>query len=458
VHVGIDFGTTNTVVAVVDDAHSSPRVLPIDGDARTMRTMLYVARDHATHFGAAAIRRYRERNVGRLPRFVKKYIGEIDIELGELSAKGYDLKGGAVVVDVFTDVDADSPGRLLHSLKGPLATDYTGTTIFGRDYTLEDLIAAFLEDVRRRVEEQTGRSVRRAVFGRPVHFASAENDELKNAHAQDRLEAAAHAAGFKDVQFEYEPIGACLAYAARRSGGDQRVLVFDFGGGTLDLAVVHFRADGRRDILATGGLGIAGDHFDRALFRAVMAEHFGRDVRWGQQRLPLPEHIVAALGDWQDLAGLSNAKTIYFLREAQRDCDAPIQLLALEDLIARGYAFDVYDRVERAKVELSRARAAEIAFAAGTIDVWRIAARTRFETAIAQERRAIAAAVDDVLARAGVSPSQIDHVVRTGGSSSIPCIVELLHTRFGPQKIRDEDHYTAVAAGLALRAAEWQKK
>jgi hypothetical chaperone protein len=142
------------------------------------------------------------------------------------------------------------------------------------------------------------------------------------------------------------------------------------------------------------------------------------------------------------------------VREAQRDCTAPIQMLALEDLVTKGYGYDLYERVERAKVALSTARIAELAYAADAIDVWRIATRAQFEAAIAPERRAVAALIDDTLARAQVSARDIDHVVRTGGSSSIPCFVELLTERFGQQKIHSEDLLTGVAAGLAVRAAQ----
>lgn len=452
-HLGIDFGTTNTVAAIVEHAGAAPRVLRLDGDARTLRTMLYVERDQTMHYGAAAVRRYRELNVGRLPRYIRQYIGEIDIELGELLAKGYDLKGGAVVLDVYSDVDADSPGRLMHALKGPLATDYEGTHVFGTHYTLEDLIASFLREVRRRVCEQTGVDVRSAVLGRPVNFAHAAS-AADNQRAQDRLMAAARAAGFEHVTFEYEPVGASLAYAAHDGGRDERVLVFDFGGGTLDLAVVERSAAGAHRILATGGLGIGGDRFDRALFQATLLSWFGRDVRWGAQRLAMPAHLLDALGDWQDIATLSNAPTIQFLREAQRDCDDPIRLLALEELIMKGYGYDLYERVERGKVELSRARVAEIGYAAGAIDVWQMATRAQFEEVIAPDRRAVGALIDDVLARAGVRAAQIDHVVRTGGSSMIPSFVRLLEDRFGAEKLHSEDMFTAVAAGLAVRSSQ----
>ncbi len=446
-HIGIDFGTTNTVVAVMGAGDAQPRVLPLEEDSRTVRTAMYVERDHTITIGGAAIRLYREQNVGRVPRFVKQHIGVIDIEMGELLAKGYDLKGGHVIVDVFTDVDADAPGRLLHALKGPLATDYPGTTLFGRFYALEALIGAFLERVAERVESQTGVRPRSAVLGRPVHFANARSD-ADDARAEARLREAAALAGIAHVAFEQEPVGAALAYTAR-SG---TAFVFDFGGGTLDTAVVRIDGNGEQRVLATGGLGIAGDHFDQTVFRRVLLPWFGGRVRWGPQRLPLPTHLLDALGDWQNIPMLSNADVLGFLREAQRDCTDPIRLMALEELITKGYGYDLYERVERAKIDLSRAQVALIGYEAGAIDVWQPLLRTQFEALIAQERRQVGQLIDDTLARSGLAADQIDVVLCTGGSSAIPCFEALLAGRFGAEKLVTQAQFTGVATGLAVRA------
>jgi hypothetical chaperone protein len=446
-HVGIDFGTTNTVVAVIGDDDAKPRVLPLDGDSRTLRTAMYVERDQNITIGDAAIRLYREQNVGRVPRFVKQYIGTIDIEMGELLAKGYDLKGGQVIVDVFTDVDADAPGRLLHALKGPLATDYAGTTLFGRSYALEALIGAFLQRVAERIEIRTGVRPRSAVLGRPVRFANAR-DDADDARAEARLREAAALAGFEQVVFEREPIGAALAFT-QRSGV---AFVFDFGGGTLDTAVVRLYPDGEQRVLSTGGIGIAGDHFDQAVFRRVLLPWFGGRARWGPQRLPLPAHLLDALGDWQNIPMLSNADVLGFLREAQRDCTDPIRLMALEELISKGYGYDLYERVERAKVALSQAHATVIGYEAGAIDVWQPLLRAQFEAIIAQERRQIGGLIDDTLARSGLDATEIDVVVRTGGSSAIPCFEALLAGRFGADKVVAHALFTGVASGLAVRA------
>ena len=260
-------------------------------------------------------------------------------------------------------------------------------------------------------------------------------------------------AGFQKVAFEAEPVGAALAFGAQgANAGAKHVLVFDFGGGTLDVAVVRLEGDAH-EVLATGGIGIGGDTFDQIIFRKALLPWFGSASRWGNGHA-LPAHILEALGDWQDIPQLATAGTLRFIREAQHTSTDPLRLLALEDLISKGYAYDVYERVEGAKTALSSRRFAVIAHDEGAVALWQPLSRAQFESFIARERRLIAQVIDDTLHRAGMDATQIDHVVRTGGSSSIPAFVDLLTERFGREKIVAKSLFTGVAMGLAVKAAQ----
>jgi hypothetical chaperone protein len=455
-YLGLDFGTTNTVAAILG-ADGTPQVLPLDPvtpETGVLRTLLYVERDGTFHCGSEAVQLHRTQNVGRMPRFAKAWVGVIDIEIGDAVVKGYNIPGGAMTVEVFTDVDADAPGRLLHSLKGPLATDYPGTKLFGHEYSLEELIAEFLSRVRRRVKEVTGQEVEVATFGRPVNFAGAAN-EADNAQAEKRLHKAAELAGFKQVTFELEPIAAGLAFGVQHEVcPGSHALVFDFGGGTLDVAILRMQPDGSQRVLATGGVGIAGDHFDQAIFRRAVLPWLGAGVRWGAQRLEMPGHLLDALGDWQDVLTLWNSHTLAFLRQLQSNCSNPLRVMALEDFIFKGYAFDLYEQVEQSKVTLSDVRFAAVNFDAEAISIWQPLTRSQFESYIAQDGRAIREMVTQTLARAGIHASDVDYVIRTGGSSSIPYFVEMLGGMFGHEKIIESDRFTSVASGLAVRAAQ----
>jgi hypothetical chaperone protein len=455
-YLGLDFGTTNTVAAILGN-DGKPQVLPLDPAAPevgTLRTLLYVERDGTFHCGSEAVRLHRAQNVGRMPRFAKAWVGLIDIEIGDAVVKGYNIPGGAMTVEVFADVDADAPGRLMHSLKGPLATDYPGTKLFGRDYSLEELIAEFLLRVRIQIESLTGQKVDAATFGRPVRFAGGTN-EAASERAEQRLLKAAELAGFKQTTFEMEPIAAGLAYGVQRDlRHGSHALVFDFGGGTLDVAILRVQSDGSQRVLATGGVGIAGDRFDQAIFRRAVLPWLGAGVRWGAQRLEMPGHLLDALGDWQDVLTLWNSHTLAFLRQVQSNCTNPLRIMALEDFIFKGYAFDLYEQVEQSKVALSDARFAAVNFDAEAISIWQPLTRPQFESYIAQDGRAIRDMVVQTLERADIGASDIAYVIRTGGSSSIPYFVEMLGSMFGREKVVESDRFTSVASGLVVRAAQ----
>jgi hypothetical chaperone protein len=447
-NIGIDFGTTNTVVAVSDE-NRAVRVLPLDASANAdaLRTMLYFERDGDIYIGADAIHKYYAQHVGRVPRLSSQWIGFLDVDIAEFTAKGYEIKGGSTIVDVYADVDAESPGRLLHALKTPLASNYRGTKIFGKFYALEELIAQFLRHVRERVEHELGESVTRATFGRPVNFVGA-SDEAANQRAESRLRQAAELAGFAQVDFVMEPIAAGRSFTQTQPHA-RTILIFDFGGGTLDVAILQ-RQEFELRVLATGGVGIAGDHFDQLLFKRALWRWFGQGVKWGEQKLDFPQHMLDALGDWQDVPTLCNLDTLNFLRQAQGECSDPARLMALESLIFAGHAYPLYERVEQCKAALSSQRWSLIEYEAAAIAIWQPIMRAQFETYLAPARRAIERMLLDTLARAHVGADEIDLVVRTGGSSSIPLFIDLLQSTFGRAQFTEHDLFTSVARGLAL--------
>jgi hypothetical chaperone protein len=444
--VGIDFGTTNSGVGVFDG--EILRILPIDqsgADAGVVRTLLYLTRNDQVYVGQAAIDAYYEQNIGRARRMVKEVVGEILVVAAEVPPH---LRSVHVMVDELM------PGRLFQSLKSGLKeASFKGTQVFGQMYTLEALIGLYLGKVRKRIKDVLGQEVTSVVLGRPVNFGS---DASLNAMAERRLRAAAQSAGFDDITFELEPVAAALAFE-RTIRRPQNILVFDFGGGTLDLTVMRIGGQERK-VLATGGINIAGDTFDREIIRHRLLDHFGRGTTIGERGLPFPIHLTEALTHWQEIPALSAPKTLRLLDEAQRTGSNPSRVRALESLVVNNYGFAMFDAVEQAKRDLSDAYSAVIRLWAKDIDLWQMLTRAQFEALIAGHRRTIAARVEDIVERSGLNPDEIDAVVRTGGSSQIPCFIALLAERFGVQKLRLENTFSGVTAGLAIRAWELDNK
>jgi hypothetical chaperone protein len=451
--IGIDFGTTNSGAAVVEG--DAVRALPLDPASRdpaVMPSVLYVTREHQVFLGQEAISTYYRQHVGRPSHMVREEIGEIEITLSDVgSVKGYPVGPQEIVRTVHTMVDALSPGRLLRSLKSALATSYEGTRIFDRSYTLEELIAAFLGGVRERAQAVTGRHVAGAVLGRPVHFTESRGEE-DDRRAEARLRAAAIAAGFGEVRFELEPVAAAVHYAQGLERA-ANLLVFDLGGGTLDITVMR-AGGGVQEVYAVGGLGIAGDTFDRRLMAGTVLDHFGRGSTYGPDQAPFPPRYTDALLDWQTLPELSRPAEMRFLRQAQRTSSDPRALRALESLLVRNAAAQLYDAVETAKMALSSAPFATITLRDKDLDLWQPVTRSQFEALIAEDQARIETVVHEVLGEAGLRPAQIDAVVRTGGSSQIPCLAQGLLERAFPGKVVQHAVFRGVAAGLAIRAAE----
>lgn len=442
VKVGLDFGTSNSGVAVSDGQHV--RLLPIDRQnllPEVVKTILYVTRDDRRYIGQEAVELYYRHNVNRMRRFVKKWAGEIEFTGAEMF----------YVRDVYVYVDELSPGRLLQYLKtalrkGGAAGTYRGTQIFDRYYSVAELVQAYLEQLKLRAEEELGEPIQAVTLGRPVRF---NPDPALDQSAEQTLREAAHAAGFSQVEFELEPVAAALYYELSLAR-PQNVLIFDFGGGTLDISIMRLGDPRRRQVFANGGIDIAGTDFDRLIIQQRMLAHFGVDE---VQHMPDLYELVQAVPDWIALPELSTPQTRHNLERAIRAGIAPVRLKALESLIFNDLAFSFYNHVEAAKIALSTQGAALIALREPGIDLWELYTRLQFEHDIREYARRIEAVLMDTLAASGLEAGQIDAVVKTGGSSSIPAFTAMLGRIFGPHKVVASSALSSVTAGLAVRAA-----
>ncbi|MFN8474695.1 MAG: Hsp70 family protein [Anaerolineae bacterium] len=438
----MDFGTTNSGISLYDGQRVE--LLPLDptnANPRVARSALYITNDQNVAIARAALQEYFEQNLGRTVKLERVWVGEIEQVFAELPA---------FIRDVYAWVDANSPGRLLISFKSGLReADYAGTIIGQFFLSLEDLIGSYLYTTRLRAERALGRPQRSIVLGRPVRFAA---DPQADRIAQERLIEAALRAGYEDISLEYEPIAAAYHYAAGVAR-EENILVFDFGGGTLDLTVMRIGPK-RREVLATGGLPIAGDVFDQKLVRAKLAEHFGEHTVYGprQSRLPVPSWIYDTLADWQTLVTLQSPENRRMLDEIKRTAQEPRKIQALTDLVANNYGLRMFEAAETAKRQLSRRLETEILLAGPSFTIRQPVTRAEFETIIRPEIQAVDALIDETLARSGLAPREIDAVIRTGGSSEIPVFQRMLAHKFGEEKVRSIDIFSSVTSGLGIIA------
>jgi hypothetical chaperone protein len=290
-----------------------------------------------------------------------------------------------------------------------------------------------------------GEPIEEVTLGRPVKFSESPEQDHR---AQETLRQAAHEAGFRKVDFELEPIAAALDYE-QSIDRPQNAVIFDFGGGTLDIAVMRLGDPDKRKVYASGGVDIAGSDFDRAIIEKRMLSHFGfGDVR----RHPEIMEMIHAIPDWMALPELGTPINKNILEKAIQSGVVPVRLKALEGLIYNDLAFTFYNRVEAGKIALSSDGATIISLEDKDIALWELYTRHQFETDIAHYLADVEKVLLDTLAKSGLDIEEIDAVVKTGGSSNIPLFTGMLERIFGKEKVKQSSSFTSVVAGLAIKA------
>ncbi len=348
-------------------------------------------------------------------------------------------------------------GRFFQAIKTILPNrTFTETIVNNQSYQLEDLIAFFLRYLKAKADEVTRQDVKRVVMGRPAVFSpDAAEDEL----AQDRLRMAARLAGFEEIHFQYEPIAAAFAYEARISS-PERVLVGDFGGGTSDFTVVQL--DPRRqgltgragDILATGGIPVAGNKYDSATMWHKLTPRFGRGATyesWGKQ-LEVPDTLHRQICQWDQIVFLRNAPKLDLIWRLARLSSDPAAFERLESLVKDNQGFALFQMIEGAKIALTTQDTARMHFTHPRIAIDEQLTLAEFNHNSADLTGAIAGKLDEFLASARIAPTSVETVFLTGGTSFIRSLRSEFTRRFAGAKIRDGGEFTSVGDGLALSA------
>lgn len=421
--IGLDFGTTNSAIAVADAGQEATLASFGDGSNTTtsFRSILYFpARDRSATVKA-------ETKAG--PEAISSYL------------------------------EADSKGRLILSIKSYLASRlFTSTQINGRYYTLEDLIAIILRRLRTTVIEQFGVPATGVVIGRPVRFAGVET-QADETLALDRLRSAAYLAGFSEVTFELEPVAAAYQYETQLDH-DELVLIGDFGGGTSDFTLAQLgpgrKQSGRNPVLGTAGVAIAGDTFDSRIMMNLVAPKLGLGSHYVSlgKELPVPVWPYSQLSSWHRMFLLRDPKTMAVLREVRNQASEPDKIAALIQIISENLGYALYRAVESTKVELTENDNAGFEFGHSSVNMEDTLERWRFESWIQEDIQNIATCVKTLISQHNVNSHDIGSVFLTGGSSFVPYVRRFFARTFGSDKLKGGEELTTVARGLALRALE----
>ena len=411
--MGIDFGTTNSSVArlLPDGRVELARFPQNQGDTETFRSLLYLEKAARGSLHAWAG-----------PRAIEHYL------------------------------QADPKGRLVQSLKSFLSdAGLKGTEVFGRFYTVEELIARMLRELRQQAEQIFGFPVHEAVVGKPVRFVGSSGPET-DAAALCRLRLAFEQAGFTRVEFAYEPLGAACHYEAALDH-EELILIGDFGGGTSDFSLLRVGPDVDRQHTLAGhaGVGFAGDAFDAKIVRHVVSPALGAGTKLVSlgKRLPVPGWVYHKLERWHHLSFLRSRDVMQMLDSVRAQAEEPGRIDALMLLIEEDMGLELHRAVQQTKVALSHQRQAPFHFGGIRAEVTQV----EFESWIAEELTQMAACIDGLLAGSGVDAKAVDAVFLTGGTSLVPAVRRIFEQRFGADRIRAGGEFTSVARGLARLGA-----
>jgi hypothetical chaperone protein len=413
VSCGVDFGTSNSTVAIV--RKSVPELVPVDGDRLTIPTALFfTSTGRHVAFGREAIRKYTDGEAGRFMRAIKSILGR----------------------------------SLFHE----------STPIQGRQVPFSEVLSIFIGHLKESADRRAGREISHVVLGRPVQFI--DDDEEADRQAQADLERAARKVGFRHVEFQFEPIAAALYYE-QDTKSEEVVFVVDVGGGTADFSIVKVspenakKPDRQDDILANRGVRIGGTDFDRMLSLAHVMPllGFGTPMRNGNG--DVPKWIYHDLSTWSQIPFLYSQKTMTMLRSIRYDAERQDLVGRLMEVIERQEGHRIIDRVERAKIALTDEQETRLDLEMVDPGVGIRLDRHQLENGIRPAVDRIRKIIAETIRDAGLEAGDVRAVFLTGGSTMVPAIQENVSRTFQNAKLIAGDMFGSVGKGLGLDA--WRK-
>lgn len=412
--IGIDFGTTNTVLAIAGaDGSVVTASFEIDGE---------------TSGGCRTVLTFTPAEEGAAP---------VQVEIGPWAIRRY--------------LAAPAECRFVQSPKSYLGSRlFQETRIFGRSWRLEDMIAAFLGELTERAGGVTG-PMANCIAGRPVTFWGNDPDD---GLAMTRLRAAYGDAGLGEPGFVYEPVAASY-YFATRLRQDATVLVADLGGGTTDFSVIRYGiGDGPPKVtpIAHRGVGIGGDRFDFRIVQNAVAPLVGKGTAYSSfgKRYDMPAAYFNRIANWHEFSFLRTPEVLRDLRQLARQSEAPEKLERLLALVDGNLGFHLNHRVTAAKAALSAADTVTLSLQDLGVDIACTIARCDFDAWIAADLAELDRHLDLVMEESRRAGTEVDVVFMTGGSSLVPAVRRRFESRFGADRIQAGDEFQSVAKGLAL--------
>jgi hypothetical chaperone protein len=440
--IGFDFGTATCSVAHV--VNNEVQAIPLNGDELLIPSTLCAPnRETVSEY---LYRHWDIKPIGTVSE------GLLRSSINTNRYEGFDvlrddLRFGKQATDLYLEDPTDfyyvkSPKSFL----GMLGLDEIRYAIF------EDIVCAMMANVKQRTELSLQQEVDSAVIGRPVTFHN-RGGEKSNQQAINILHKAATRAGFKHIEFQFEPVAAGLEYEASLTS-DQNVLIVDIGGGTSDCSLIRMGPDwvGKHErsetLLGHTGSFTGGNDLDIHLANKNFMSEFGKDTET-RSGLPVPNMPFwesIAINDVEAQRRFYARNNIHELKQIQQTAQQPDKLQRLIEVHENTLGYSLVAEAEQAKIALSSADhyQACIDLPSGPLDI--PVTTEAMERAVTTPVRRIKKLVEETIAQAAVKP---DVIYITGGSSRSPVLRSAVQSAAGDIPMANGDYFGSVTAGLA---------
>ena len=356
-------------------------------------------------------------------------------------------------------------GRFIKSIKQILSrSSFTETRIHNKRYNASDLVAIILKELKSRADELIGQDCRKAVIGRPVFF---DDDNIqKDILAQNRLNKAAEIAGFTEVRFQFEPIGAAFAYEKKLTK-KENVLVADLGGGTTDFTYLVLdpakvgSLDRKNDMMATGGIYVGGDSFDSAFMWEKGTPYFGKHTTYEAtpgKVLTVPNSLFANICSWEQMNFFNGQRIKKDIEAYYYFSGNNPKFKNLITLIENNLGYSVFQAIEKTKITLSTANSSTFNYHKMDIRIEEEIPSADYEKIIKKDVDRISSYLNEFMLQHNINIKDIDSLFLTGGTSMVASIQQLFKTKFPHLTLNSGDNFKSVAKGLAYSGYLFEEK
>lgn len=440
--IGFDYGTANCSVAIMKDG--VPALLPLEQGSTLLPSMLCApTRDAVSEW---LFRHHQvptpEADNQAILRRALAFNREEDIEVTPNSVQF----GLASLAQYMADPEDVWFVKSPKSFLGANGLKPQQVAFF------EDLVCAMMLHIRQKAEQNLNQSITQAVIGRPINFQGLGGDEA-NRQAQGILARAASRAGFKDVEFQFEPVAAGLEFEATLKQ-ETRVLVVDIGGGTTDCSMLlmgpewHDKSDRSASLLGHSGCRVGGNDLDIMLaFKELMPLlGLGGATEKGTALPALPWWNAVAINDVPAQSDFYATASKKLLLDLIRDAREPEKVKRLLKVWQQRLGYRLVRAAEESKIALSEQAnvSTQLAFIEQSLES--AISVQGLEAAIAQPLERIQEQVKMALDASGTRP---DVIYLTGGSARSPVLRQALQQQLPDIPLASGDDFGSVTAGLA---------